>query len=319
MDGYYIKKIGKNKGAPRLWFEGTPTARAGFLPGQRYDVNVQGTTVVLRANPDGSRVVSSKKAGEASHPVIDLNSAALLAVFDGMAAIRVVVKQGEIYLLPLATELKKRERFARLRGKLERGEPIDMGSLSHGTGILSHAIHTGLRAAGVATHLAFANEIREELLEHAAVHNDAWSDRTAVLAAPMQELAFDSKGLAHLPRVEGMELGLPCSAHSKAGRSKRGLVNSEAHPEVGHLVVSALIIINQVNPAFVTLENVVGYSTSASADILRNQLRDMGYVTHERVLNGKVWGSLENRDRWCMVACRYWWLAHFWRIWSLKA
>jgi DNA (cytosine-5)-methyltransferase 1 len=28
----------------------------------------------------------------------------------------------------------------------------------------------------------------------------------------------------------------------------------------------------------------------------------LGYVTHERILNGKEWGALENRNRWCMVA-----------------
>ena len=302
MEGYYIKKIGHNKGAPRLWFEGTQTARAGFVPGQHYDVVINDQSIVLQANSDGSRIVSGKRVGESNNPVIDLNSQALLAMFDGMAAIRVVVKKGEIHLLPLATELKKRERFERLKGKLERGEPLDMGSLSHGVGVLTHAMHSGLQTAGVQTRVAFANEIRGELLEQAAVHNDAWDENTQVLAAPLQELAFDSRGLAQIPRVEGMELGLPCSGHSSAGKSKRHLVNSESHPEVGHLVVGALVIINRANPAFLTFENVPGYAMSASADILRNQLRDMGYTTHERILNGKMWGALENRDRWCMVA-----------------
>lgn len=302
MEGYYVKKIGNNRGAPRIWLEGSQTARAGFEPGQRYDVVVDGMTVVLQANKDGSRIVSGKKAGEKTNPVIDLNSIAMLAVFDGMAAVRVVVKQGEIHLLPLATELKKRERFKRLRDKLESGMPLNMGSISHGGGVLAHAIHKGLNDAGVNTNLSFANDIREELLEHASAHNDAWNQSTMVVSAPMQEFAFDARGLAKLPRVEGLELGLPCSGASKAGRSKRHLEHPEAHPDVGHLVVAALVIINQVNPAFVVLENVVGYSTSASADILRNQLRDMGYNTHECVLNGKQWGSLENRDRWCLVA-----------------
>lgn len=302
MQGYYIKKLGEHRGAPRVWLEGSQAARAGFATGQRYDIEVQDKMVVLQANTDGSRVVSGKVMGERNNPVIDINSKALLAIFDGMAAIRVVVKQDQIFLMPLASEVKKRERFVRLREKLENGDPLAIGSLSHGGGILSHAIHSGLEQSGVGSKLAFANEIRGELLEHAAIHNDAWSESTQILAAPMQELAFDSRGVASIPKVEIMEMGLPCSGASKAGKSKRGLEHPEAHPHVGHLVVSALVIVSKANPCFVILENVPEYSQSASADILRNQLRDMGYDTHERILNGKEWGALENRNRWCMVA-----------------
>lgn len=302
LEGYYVKKVGQHRGAPRVWLEGTQTAGAGFVPGQRFDVKVDGRTVVLQANPDGSRVVSGKQIGERNNPVIDLNSRELLAVFDGMAAIRVVVRKGEIYLLPLASELKKQERYLRLKEKLTAGEPLTMGSLSHGGGVLSHAVHSGLANAGISTELAFANEIRPELLEHAAFHNDAWSTSTQVLATPMQELAFDDRGLAHVPKVEILEMGLPCSGASRAGRSKRGLEHPEAHPDVGHLVVSALIIVNKTNAAVILLENVPEYAQSASADILRNQLRDLGYNTHERILSGKDWGVLENRNRWCMVA-----------------
>lgn len=302
MEGYFIKKLGQHRGAPRVWLDRLQIERSGLSTGQRYDVLIQDKMVVLQANTDGSRVVSGKVIGERDNPCIDLNNKAILALFDGMAAIRVVVKKGEIYLLPLATEIKKQERFLRLREKLERGDPLAIGSVSHGGGVLSHAIHSGLAAAGIESKLAFANDIRGDLLEHASIHNDAWSESTQVLSAPMQEIAFDDRGVASIPKVDILELGLPCSGASKAGKSKRGLDHPEAHPDVGHLVVSALIIASKSNPAILLLENVPEYSLSASAHILRNQLRDMGYVTHERILNGKQWGALENRNRWCMVA-----------------
>jgi DNA (cytosine-5)-methyltransferase 1 len=302
IEGYYIKNIGQNRGIPRIWLEGTQTERAGFMPGHRYDVVVQGQTVVLQANMDGSRIVSSKKAGEKLNPIIDLNSRELLAIFDGMACVRIVVKKGEIVLVPLASELKKQERFKRLRNKLETGEKLTIGSLSHGGGILTHAIHAGLQKAGIETELSFANEIRPELLEHAATHNDAWSENTKIFAAPMQELAFDERGLAHVPQVDLLEFGLPCVGASSAGMAKNALTRPEAHPEAGHLFVSALIILNKTNAAVVVMENVTNYAQTASADVLRLQLRDMGYETHERILNGKQWGALENRDRWCLVA-----------------
>jgi DNA (cytosine-5)-methyltransferase 1 len=76
----------------------------------------------------------------------------------------------------------------------------------------------------------------------------------------------------------------------------------EDHPEVGHLVFAALVILNKTQPAIVLLENVPTYASTASAQILRQQLRDMGYTTHEAVLEGKDFGCLENRVRWCLVA-----------------
>lgn len=284
-----------------MWLD-RQTERAGFSPGQRFDIVIQGKTLVLQANPDGTRVVSGKKDGEKTNPIIDLNSKELLALFDGMSAIRVAVTKGQIFLLPLASELKKQERFGRLKEKLERGDALTVGSLSHGGGVLSHAVHTGLQQAGIENRLAFANDIREDLLSHAAVHNDAWDENTMMFSAPLQELAFDERGVAHIPKVEIMEMGLPCSGESRAGKARRGLNHGEAHPEVGHLVVGALVILSKANPAAVIFEQVPTYATSASADILRNQLRDMGYVCHERLLRGKEWGALEDRVRWCMVA-----------------
>ncbi|MFC6523139.1 DNA cytosine methyltransferase [Undibacterium arcticum] len=302
LEGYYVKKMGQNRGAPRIWLEGTQTEKAGFKPGQKYDIAIQGKTLVLTACEDGTRVVSSKKSGDKINPVIDLNSRELLAMFDGMSAIRVAVKKGEIYLVPLATELKKQERTQRLRRKLETGDALTIGSLSHGGGILTNAIHHGLQNAGIKTELAFANDIRGELLEHAAVHNDAWNENTKVYAAPMQELAFDERGLCSIPKTEIMEFGVPCESSSSSGMAKNGNKIAEAHEHTGHLVVAGLIILAKVNPAIVIYECVPNYFSTASAAILRTQLKDLGYVTHEAVLNGKQWGELENRNRWVMVA-----------------
>lgn len=307
MRGYYIKDsaktIGSNRGKPRIWLQNQEVAGAGLAPGDRFDVHLTGGTVVLKANPDGSRIVSRKEDRQGNvNPVIDINSRELLALFDGMSSIRLVQRKGEIYLLPLASEIRKKERLTRLKAKVKAGEPLSVGSLSHGAGLLSHAVHEGLRQAGVESQTRFANEIRPELLEHSARTHDHWSEDTIALAAPMQELAFDESAMRHIPRTEVMEMGLPCSGASVAGRAKRGTAKPEDHPEVGHLVVAALMILAKANPAVVIFENVVPYASSASASILRNQLRDLGYNTHETVLKGADFNALEHRDRWCMVA-----------------
>lgn len=298
----WVKRLGEKRGAPYLYFDGAQAVRAGFSPGQKYDLVIDDQKVVLAANNDGTRTVSSKKKGDKDYPVVDINSKELLKIFDGMSAIRVVVQQDKVYLLPLASEIKKRERLNRITENLNNKKPLKMGSVSHGGGILSHAIHEGLENAGFEVDLQFANEIREDLLLHAIEHNDAWSDNTAALAMPMQELAQDDWLLKQLPKLDLLELALPCSGASKAGKSKRGLTQMEDHPDVGHLVFAGLVILNKTQPAVVLFENVPSYSSCASAQILRHQLRDMGYTTHEAILSGKDFGCLENRVRWCMVA-----------------
>lgn len=302
MHGYFIKKIGGNRGKPRIWLQDLEVSSAGMAPGDRYDVHIKGGTVTLKANPDGSRVVSRKVDRQGNeNPIIDIESKELLALFDGMSSIRLVQRQGEIYLLPLATELRKKERLTRLKTKMQTNQPLDVGSLSHGGGLLADAVHTGLDQAGVKSHNRMANEIRPELLNHSA-RGTNWTDNTLAIGAPMQELAFDDAAMRHVPRLDVMEAGLPCSGASTAGRARRGTSHPEQHPEVGHLVVAALVILARANPAVVLFENVVPYSSSASASILRNQLRDLGYTTHETVLRGEDFNALEHRDRWCMVA-----------------
>jgi DNA (cytosine-5)-methyltransferase 1 len=304
MKDVWIKKIGENKGRPRIYLDGLQAVRAGFAPGERFEVIVDedGRRVILQKNRDGTRRVSMKERGGKQYPVIDINSSELLGLFEGMDVVRMVVGTDSVYILPLASEVKKKERLARLTTKLRAGEPLAVGSLAHGGGILAHAVHQGLQAAGVDCHLAFANEIREDLLAHAAEHNDAWGGGgTAAVNLPMQEAVQDDWLMSRLPLLEVLEVGQPCSGASKAGRAKRGGGHAENHPEVGHLIFSTLVIIARTQPAAVLLECVPGYACSASADILRNQLRDAGYKVHEAILQGRDFGSLENRIRWCCV------------------
>jgi DNA (cytosine-5)-methyltransferase 1 len=302
----WIKGIGKSKGRPRFYLDGLQAIRAGFSPGEKFEVEVDGQKVIIHKCEDGSRTVVAKnvkRKGETSvTPVIDINSKELLAIFEGMDAIRVVVSNDRVYLLPLASQARKVERLDRLKNKLINGQPLAAGSMAHGGGVLAHAIHTGLSDAGVECDLKFANELRDDLLLQAIEHNDVWSENTASLAVPMQELAQDEWLLGRLPKLELLELGLPCSGASLAGHTKNGLTKMEDHEEVGHLVHSALVVISKTNPAVVLLENVPRYADTASSQILRHQFRDMGYKTHEAILDGADFGCIEGRVRWCMVA-----------------
>lgn len=304
MQNYQVVKIGSNRGIPRVWLQGRQPEQAGFTPGSSFSVHVERDrkAVILRREEGGLRRVSRKEAGGKEVPVIDINSLETLSVFKGLEQVRIVTGQGVIYILPLASEARKVERIERLRQKLQRGEALKVGSLSHGGGVLDLALHRGFGAEGLQTHLAFANDIRPELLEHASSANPAWRPDTVALGAPMQELVFDAWAMSKLSEVDALFAGIPCTGASLSGRAKNGTSCAEAHPDVGHLVVAFLAIIAKVNPALVVLENVVPYANTASMFIIRHQLRDLGYVVHETVLDGAEFNELEHRQRMCMVA-----------------
>src|SRR3989338_5716746 len=108
MKAAEIRKIGQNKGAPRVWLEGQQPLRAGFLPGSTYMVEVvrDKNMVALKVSEKGNRVVSRKENAGKEVPVIDLNSKEVLGLFAGMEKLRVIMGDRVIYLLPLASELR---------------------------------------------------------------------------------------------------------------------------------------------------------------------------------------------------------------------
>lgn len=304
MQSYEVReiKLGQAHGAPRVWLEGRRLSKAGFAVGAKYELHVGGQSVVLKIAADGERIVSSRKKDDDACPVIDVNSARALGVFDGLEKLRVIVRPGEIRLLPLASQKKAAERLTRIAGKIRNGEPLKVGSLCHGGGTTSYAVHTGMADAGVKTELAFANDFEPDVLFHAAEVNPAWTPDTIPVAAPMQEVVTDGWLLGKLGHVDLLEAGIPCTAASLAGRAKKGLAMAEADPNAGHLVVAFLALVEALQPAVIVVENVPPYQQTASAHLIRHTLRDWGYNVAEAVLDAQDFGSIEARKRLAIVA-----------------
>ncbi|WP_230947592.1 DNA cytosine methyltransferase [Burkholderia territorii] len=306
LQGMEIRKLGLNRGTPRLWIQGAQATKGGFEPGVAYTPRIDRDRcmLILEARPEGKRVVSRKIVRQREVPVIDIESEDLLGMFVrlGLTAVRVVVQLKRIFILPVSSELRARERLMRLKSKLSKGEPLLVGSLSSGIGILDRAAHVGLAEAGIPSRLAFANEIREDCVDHAFRHNPVYDATTVLLTAPMQEVVFDDWVMSKLPKLEGVVIGIPCSGASNAGRTKRKLDLPECHPDVGHLVVPFLAAVAKTSPCWVAIECVPGWLATGSAAIARSMLRDLGYDVHETVLNAADWNMLEHRERMCMVA-----------------
>lgn len=304
MQTYAITKISAQRGTPRIWLEGSRLALAGFSPASRYRLQVdpEARRLTLRVAADGDRLVSRREKAGKALPIIDICNGGLLAIFAGLQRVRVVFSDRVVHILPVASEARRIERESRLRERLAAGQPLAVGSLSTGVGVLSLAVHEGLESAGLASRLALACDIDPDYLAQAEAKNPAWCRDTIMVAAPLQEVAFDPWAARKLPRVDVLESGIPCTAHSIAGQSKKGLNIPEADSTVGHLSAGWLAWVAILNPAAIVLENVPGYLTSASFAIIKNQLTEWGYKVSAAVLAGKEFNAMENRERMALVA-----------------
>lgn len=70
------RKIGQNRGKPRLWIEGQLLVDAGLDHGSRWDLLPVPGGLLIRENPEGSR----KIAGTPGRPIIDMAGSTLGAL-----------------------------------------------------------------------------------------------------------------------------------------------------------------------------------------------------------------------------------------------
>lgn len=302
---YEVKALGKHRGNLRLWFETLKLADVGLPKGTRYDLfeMPDGTLEIRPDAVEGARVVSGKEKGGKTIPIIDINSSEALAKLGGDSHIKVVFdtvnKRVILGRLPSAELAKAREGFL---AKGLRTATLAIAALCFGGGVMDHAAHAGLADAGLQGKLVAAVEIDADMLEHARRHNPVVRPDTRLYAAPMQELVQDRAAMASFPRADVLVTGIPCSGASISGKSKLGLACAEDHPQVGHMVVPYLMMVNQVQPAVAVVECVTRYQQTVSAVLMRAMFRDMGYTTQEVVLNAYDFGSPEKRERWFLVA-----------------
>lgn len=299
MSNVVYTRLGTHKGKKRLWLEGTRLANQGIEPGMGYrlesDPDKKTVCLVIEKDGLGQRVVSRRKRGERQLPVIDLRTDDL-AVLGEAERLRVIIKRDRIFVTIHHRTAAERERFERLVRKVNDGEPLSVGSLAHGGGILDHAIHQGLNESGVGCQLGFAVEIEKAYLDASQENNPVWHEHSIGIEAPMEDVE-----VGKLPAIEILCAGLPCTGASLSGRAKNRLKMAEQHETAGPLFVAFLNVIQATQPSVVVLENVPPYQNTASMAVIRSVMENLGYSIHEEVLNGQDFGAIEARERMCMV------------------
>lgn len=91
----YTRKVGLNRGKPRIWLEGLILSVNGFHHGDTWEASRDGRKLILKASKGGSRRI----AGALDRPIIDINSASLLEGFVAGSVVSVeVIRKGHIVI-----------------------------------------------------------------------------------------------------------------------------------------------------------------------------------------------------------------------------
>lgn len=298
MSNVIYTRFGEHRGARRLWLEGARLASQGIAPGIRFNLKLEKGRAILQFDQlVGERIVSRRSRNGREMPVIDINAKALEEAFGQAERLRVVIRPDAIEITVHHLERSEHERLERLLTKLANGQPLDMGSLAHGGGVLDHSIHSGLQAEGIPSRLAFAVEIEKSYLDASQENNPIWDRNSIAIEAAMEEVEAGK-----LPKVDLICAGLPCTGASLSGRAKNGLRRAEEHETAGALFVAFLNVVQATRPSIVLLENVPPYQNTASYTVICSVLENLGYSVHDAILDGYEMGAMEKRQRLCMVA-----------------
>lgn len=295
-------RLGESRGVSRIWLEGRKLSSA-FEPGQRLKLCVDPFTQTARltVSEDGVFVVSKRtKKNGAVLPLIEVRDQSLLEVFGQLGALlRVVIKScGEALIETHKINQNIKERIMRLKTKARSGEPLSKGSLCSGGGILDAAISEGLKDAGFDSYVKFAVEQERKYLDTMLENQpNQFREDSILIESPIEYVE-----LRNPPTVDCLIMGLPCTGASRAGATRNKISMPELHKKAGAIFHYALQFVKLCQPIYVVFENVLEYAKSASMAVIASVLDNLGYDLRYMTLNGNEFGSLENRDRLCVVA-----------------
>lgn len=304
MPALIHKNVAVNRGSPRVWLEGIKLEREGYAIGSRYNFKACKTGFKIEPSNDGLFQVSRKKKrnADAYLPLIDICKKELLQVFFVGESLRITITKQKIRIQKTLSN----RGFLSLLDKVFSAQPIALASLYHGGGVLDRAVHDGLKRAGISSFNAITIEREPKFLDSSLANNDClFNDDSIVINSDIERVNFHSSQQA----VDGLLAGIPCTDHSISGKAKKnnlsiGKGGFAENGSSGAQVFYLCQAIACLAPSFCIFECTTGFSSSASAAILRTFLADQHYHFYETIFNGNDFGVLEGRKRWVMVAIK---------------
>jgi len=291
-------RTSEQRGRPRLWIEARRLANAGFDKGARFRTEIDADSGDMRlvADPSGDRKVSGRKRGKAGHitPIIDICDDQVLA---HQVRVRAIISEGCIWVSLHHEDAARIERERALEGLVEQGLPLREASVCSGIGVSTDALHQGLAGRRIDSRVSWIVEMDRRYAEIADQNVPAVRDEAQIFVARLEELEP-----ALLDPVDVLSFSLPCDGHSRAGKSRHGISRAEDHPTSATTVFGLVSLLRATNPAVLVSENVMEAQSSATYELLIQELERRQYRVYEVTLDEAQAGSLERRTRWYFVA-----------------
>lgn len=294
-------KVGANKGQRRIWLESKRLEENGFAPGEAFRtiLDIDAKTLTLEIDLFGDRRVCSRKrklkTGTSTNSIVDLCSSELTDFVGDYDRVRVDYFDSRIVVTLHHEDVARIERESRLKRSVAAGE-IHTGTLCAGAGISTAAVHDGLMRAGLNSKCNWMVDSDQRYLEIADRNNHAVTPETQFFVGTVEELESDL-----LTPVDLLNVSLPCDIHASCGKAKKGLKVAEQDSSITS-VFGLISVLRAVNPSIVVSENVVEASSSTAYMMIRAELRRLGYVISESILDEQHGGALETRRRYWFVA-----------------
>ena len=292
---FYTQSLETKKGS-RIWLEGKRLEDAGFGPGQKYQViyNREQKRLELIATSAGERIVSKKSRYDQILPIIDICNDSVTKIFGPGTPVVAKVQDGRIVITQHQIESNRRIRESEMAMLLNNDGEVLEGSLCSGGGVSTHAIHEGMKSAGVNSKVSLLAEYDPRYLQVAK--------RLFPYVETIHQGKIEDVLLEDIPRLNVLSFSLPCTGHSIAGKTKNKIKTAEEHKDASTAVFGALKYIVQSNPAVIISENVIQAKDSATYILLKAEIKRIGYEIKEFILDEKQAGSIEKRKRYWFVA-----------------
>ena len=290
--------VSEQRGVKRLWLQGLRLNDCGFAKGERYRVDFEFDRGLVHLVKDahGDRVVSGRKRGDHIEPIVDICNASVGRFTGDATRVRADFYAGRITFSISHRDEKRREREQRFRHEVEQGR-LTEGVVCSGIGVSAEAMHEGFARMGVQCSLSWVVDRDRRYIQASMQNARCVDDETQLFEASLEELEPEL-----LSPVSVLQASLPCTGHSRAGKSKNKIDLAEAHKTDATAVIGFLRVVEAVRPGVIISENVCAARSSASYLMIKSYLSQMSYVIHEIDMGPELTKSMEVRRRYWFIA-----------------
>jgi DNA (cytosine-5)-methyltransferase 1 len=287
-----------HRNVKRTFIEGQILARNGFTKGARYDREITDKGVVIRLSDNGRFVVSGKSPRGCEHikPVLDISNSDYAQYTQDAEQVHVAVQHGYIVISVHPSEARKAAREKAFIDACINGE-LTEGTLCVGIGMSTLALHQGLQQEGFKLRTDWVVDRETAYIDVAVRNNSTITNNTRIINSAL-EMVENSD---YTP-VNICQFSLPCTGHSKSGKTSNKIKMAEQHPTDAVGVYGLLKSLDSINAAIYVSENVIEAQGSATYILVKSTLQAIGYNIYESILDSEQSGSIENRPRYWFVA-----------------